>query len=73
MEIVIIMFLTFAGIIGHDVNFENNKAEQCSELNVYQINDLQRDYCLAHGKAEQAEREIEAVEQEIAELNEFVK
>ena len=73
MEIVIIALLTFAGIIGNDMHFDNNKAQECADKHVYYVNDLEKDYCLAVGKIEQGEAELAQFENELEELGKLGK
>ena len=73
MEIILGIYLLFAGIIASDQYFEHNKSIKCSEISMTETNDLTRDYCLSQGKIEQGTDGIEKVNYDIKNLNELMK
>ena len=67
------IFGTFGTVIHNDQVFENQKAEQCADVNLYGTDKIVTDYCVAKGKQEQGAAELQDVNQQLEELNQFIK
>jgi len=71
MEVIIIVWALFGGLIWADTHFDNNKAVSCEGVTRFESNDLEIKKCLAIGKIEQGTKEIEEVNDSIKKVNEI--